>query len=255
MTANGRRNLANPSSIRSQSCCQVNEPAMPPQPPAALTDAAAFARLARARLRQNDDGVGDRSADNSPGPSDFDLNPSTFTGSSPSTADVEPKLFRPAAVLVGIVAHTVPTVILTERTRHLTSHAGQIAFPGGKIDPSDASALAAALREAHEEIGLSATSVEPLGTLPAYRTATGFRITPVVGLIHPPLDLVAEPSEVADVFEVPLAFLMAEANHRIDQRAWQGQTRRFYAMRFEQRYIWGATAGILKSLHRSLFHE
>ncbi|MBX9684297.1 MAG: CoA pyrophosphatase [Hyphomicrobium sp.] len=228
---------------------------MPPQTPPAVTEAAAFERLARARLHPSDNAAADYSADHELGPSDFDLNPSTLTGSSPSTDGEPPKLFRPAAVLVGIIAHAAPTVLLTERTRHLAAHGGQIAFPGGKIEPTDPSPLAAALREANEEIGLSPAAVEPLGYLPAYRTATGFRIIPVVALIHPPIDLVAEPSEVADVFEVPLAFLMAEANHRVDHRSWQGRERRFYAMRFEQRYIWGATAGILKSLHRSLFQE
>jgi 8-oxo-dGTP pyrophosphatase MutT (NUDIX family) len=179
------------------------------------------------------------------GPSDFDLNPN---------AELSPGMtLRAAAVLVGVVARDPLTVLLTERTAHLSDHAGQIAFPGGRIEEGDNGPLAAALREANEEIGLDPGYVEPLGYLAPYRTGTGFMITPVVALISLGFELTPDPAEVADTFEAPLSFLMDTANHRIDSRVWRGAERRFYAMPYEQRYIWGATAGILKSLHRSLF--
>lgn len=179
------------------------------------------------------------------GPSDFDLNPGAEL--SPGVA------LRAAAVLVGVVARSPLTVLLTERTAHLSDHAGQIAFPGGRIEESDSGPLAAALREANEEIGLDPGYVEPLGYLAPYRTGTGFMITPVVALLSPGFELTPDPAEVADTFEAPLSFLMDTSNHRIESRVWRGAERRFYAMPYEQRYIWGATAGILKSLHRSLF--
>jgi 8-oxo-dGTP pyrophosphatase MutT (NUDIX family) len=144
-------------------------------------------------------------------------------------------------------------VILTERAECLSAHAGQIAFPGGRIELSDAGPLAAALREAHEEIALEPAFVEPLGYLEPYRTGTGFCITPAVALIRPGFSLSPDPNEVADIFEVPLAFLMSEANHRIDSRIWRGAERRFYAMPYGERYIWGATAGIIRTLYRRLF--
>jgi 8-oxo-dGTP pyrophosphatase MutT (NUDIX family) len=161
----------------------------------------------------------------------------------------------PAAVLVPIVMRTPLSVLLTERTGHLSAHAGQIAFPGGKIEPGDATPLDAALREAREEIGLKADHVEPLGYLPSHATGTGFVITPAVALIHPGFEIEPDPSEVADVFEVPLDFLMDEANHRIESRTWRGAERRFYAMPYEERYIWGATAAIIRMLYRRLFAE
>jgi 8-oxo-dGTP pyrophosphatase MutT (NUDIX family) len=178
-------------------------------------------------------------------PSDFDLNPDM---EPPRTAPL-----TPAAVLVPICAREELSVLLTERTPHLTTHAGQIAFPGGRIDAGDADAAAAALREANEEIGLDPNLVEPLGYLDPYRTSTGYLVTPLVALVAPRFTLTVNPHEVADVFEVPLAFLMDQANHRIDSRVWRGAERRFYAMPYEQRYIWGATAGIIKTLHRRLF--
>ena len=160
---------------------------------------------------------------------------------------------RAAAVLVGIVAHaTVPTVLLTTRLASLRQHSGQIAFPGGKIDPEDASPAAAALREANEEVGLATASVAPLGYLAPYLTGTGFLIVPLVAMLEAPLALAVNPLEVADAFEVPLPFLMDPTNHREHQREFAGRARRFYAMPFGERYIWGATAGILRSLYERL---
>ena len=156
-------------------------------------------------------------------------------------------------MLVPVVAGSALSLILTERTEHLSSHAGQIAFPGGRIESHDATPLEAALREAHEEIALDPAFVEPLGYLEPYRTGTGFIISPAVALVRPGFKLTPNPAEVADVFEVPLAFLMSEANHRIDSRIWRGAERRFYAMPYGERYIWGATAGIIRTLYRRLF--
>jgi len=177
----------------------------------------------------------------------------------PGDDDLNPEIGRiaagltQAAVLVPIVAGMPLTLLLTERTGHLSAHAGQIAFPGGKVETDDADPLAAALREAREEIALDPEFVQPLGYLEPYRTGTGFIITPAVALVRPGFKLTPDPAEVADVFEVPLAFLMNEANHRIDSRPWRGAERRFYAMPYGERYIWGATAGIIRSLYRRLF--
>jgi 8-oxo-dGTP pyrophosphatase MutT (NUDIX family) len=175
--------------------------------------------------------------------SDFDLSPHTVFETD---FDMPP---RTAAVLVPIVRRESLTVLLTERSAHLQRHAGQIAFPGGKMEEHDESPLAAALREAEEEIGLSPQHVEPVGYLDNYRTRTGFHIIPVVGLVSPEFELRIDRSEVADVFEVPLTFLMAAENHQRHHREWKGQSRAFYAMPFEDRYIWGATAGMIKNLH------
>jgi 8-oxo-dGTP pyrophosphatase MutT (NUDIX family) len=160
---------------------------------------------------------------------------------------------RPAAVLVPIVAHDAPTVLLTQRSKHLSHHAGQIAFPGGRIDPGDASPLAAALREADEEIGLPSRHAMPLGYLDSYLSGTGFRIVPVVALIEPGFELTVNLDEVDEVFEVPLAFLMARENHARHSAVWKGVERHFYAMPFEQRNIWGATAGIIRNLYERLY--
>lgn len=162
---------------------------------------------------------------------------------------------RPAAVLVPVVAREKgATVLLTKRSEGLPQHSGQIAFPGGKIDPCDASPIACALREAHEEIGLHTHHVEPLGYLDTYATGTGFRIFPVVAIIQPPFELTLNRGEVDDVFEVPMRFLMDPANHqRHTREATNGVTRYFHAMPYENRYIWGATAGMLKNLYERLY--
>ena len=161
---------------------------------------------------------------------------------------------RAAAVLVGIVTHhPVPTVLLTTRLASLRQHSGQVAFPGGKIDPTDASPLAAALREAEEEVGLSRSGVEPLGYLDPYLTGTGFMVLPSVCLIRPPLRLRVNPAEVADAFEVPLPFLMDPANHRREARQVKGRARHFYAMTHGERVVWGATAGMLRNLYERLY--
>ena len=161
---------------------------------------------------------------------------------------------RPAAVLVGLVAHPGEVhVLLTQRASALRTHSGQIAFPGGKIDPEDADPCAAALREAEEEVGLDPASVRPLGYLKPYLTGTGYRIVPLVAQIRAPVDLRINPAEVEDAFEVPLSFLMDAANHELRSREWQGVLRHFYAMPWGERNIWGATAGIIRNLYEQLY--
>ena len=144
-------------------------------------------------------------------------------------------------------------VLLTERPEHLTSHAGQVAFPGGRVEDHDDSVIAAALREAEEEIGLHSDFITVRGTLDIYRTGTGYRITPVVGVVRPGFVLKLDPGEVAEAFEVPLAFLMNPANHERHSSVWQGKERFYYAMPYDGHYIWGATAGMLVSLYDKLF--
>ena len=161
-----------------------------------------------------------------------------------------PTTFRPAAVLVPLVRREPEiTVLLTQRTDDMPSHAGQIAFPGGRPQAGDADAVATALRETEEEVGLARKYIEVLGTVDHYVTGTGFEITPVVALVTPGFTTRADPREVADVFEVPLAHFLDEKNHRLDSRVTpQGGRRPFYAMPYGERYIWGATAGMLKNL-------
>ncbi|MES0811617.1 CoA pyrophosphatase [Roseibium sp. SCPC15] len=161
---------------------------------------------------------------------------------------------RDAAVLIGILERgDGPSVVLTQRTGHLKSHAGQVAFPGGKIDPTDDGPIEAALREADEEIGLPPGHVEPLGNLAPYLTGSGYRVVPVVGAIREISSYHPNPGEVEDVFEVPLDFLMNPANHQKQSRVWQGKRRYFYAMPFGERYIWGVTAGIIRSLYETVY--
>jgi 8-oxo-dGTP pyrophosphatase MutT (NUDIX family) len=160
---------------------------------------------------------------------------------------------RPAAVLIAVVDHPEPTVLLTQRSAHLNDHAGQISFPGGKIDPTDASPLEAALREANEEVGLEREFIDPVGYLDLYGTAFGFRILPTVARVRPGFTLRVSAAEVDDVFEVPLAFLMNPANHQIHSKEFRGIERLYYAMPYEERYIWGATAGILRVLYERIY--
>lgn len=159
---------------------------------------------------------------------------------------------RPAAVLLLVVNHAEPTVVFTMRTAHLSDHAGQISFPGGRCDEGDCTPERTALREAHEEIGLEADRVELLGRLPEYCTSTGFCVTPVVGWAEPPVSYRPDPHEVAEVFEVPLAFLLDSRNHRYESAFFKGRMRRYWAMPFGERFIWGATAGMLVTFQRIL---
>jgi 8-oxo-dGTP pyrophosphatase MutT (NUDIX family) len=160
---------------------------------------------------------------------------------------------RPAAVLIAVVDHPEPTILLTQRSAHLNDHAGQIAFPGGKIDVTDSSPLDAALREAEEEVGLSRDFVEPIGYLDLYGTAFGFRILPTVAKVQPGFTLRINEAEVVDAFEVPLAFLMNPENHQIHNKEFRGIERSYYAMPYAERYIWGATAGILRVLYERIY--
>jgi 8-oxo-dGTP pyrophosphatase MutT (NUDIX family) len=160
---------------------------------------------------------------------------------------------RPAAVLIPVVEHDEPTVLLTMRAAHLNSHAGQISFPGGKIDPTDASPLDAALREAEEEIGLDRSHVDPVGYLDLYATGYGFRILPTLARVKPGFQLTINTSEVDDAFEVPLSFLMNPSNHQLHSKEFRGAERSYYAMPFAERYIWGATAGILRVLYERIY--
>ncbi len=174
---------------------------------------------------------------------DHDLNP----GMLPTDR------LRAAAVLVPLVARSEgTTVLLTRRTEHLHHHAGQISFPGGRIEESDSSPEDAALRETEEEIGLTRRHIEVIGRLGIYRTRTGFEITPVVGWVTPPFDLSPDRFEVAEVFEVPLSFIADPLNHERHSREWQGVVRHFYVLPYGSYYIWGATAGMLVNLAERL---
>jgi len=160
---------------------------------------------------------------------------------------------RRAAVLVPIVDRPQPTVLLTQRSANLADHAGQIAFPGGKIDPTDATPLDTALREAKEEVGLPREFVEPIGYLGLYGTSFGFRILPTVARVMPGFKIRLNEGEVDDSFEVPLSFLMNPANHQVHNKEFRGTMRSYYAMPYGQRYIWGATAGMLRMLYERIY--
>jgi 8-oxo-dGTP pyrophosphatase MutT (NUDIX family) len=163
---------------------------------------------------------------------------------------------KPAAVLVPIVERAEPMVLLTLRTPELKSHSGQIAFPGGKIDATDASPLDAALREAEEEIGLDRQLIDPIGYLDLYLTFSGFRILPTVARVSPDYRLTINPAEVVEAFEVPMEFLMQPDNHKRHSRIWkEGIERHYYAMPFGERYIWGITAGILRNLYERIYER
>ena len=213
-----------------------------------LFTASAFReRATRGLATEPSDAIFDPRTGKAWGRGDWDLNPELL-------ADFEAMLPpRPAAVLVPIIERDEVTVLLTQRPGTMRSHAGQISFPGGKIEPDDADAVAAALREAQEEIGLDRQFVEPLGFLDGYRTGTGFNVIPVVALVRPDFQLTLDPNEVSDAFEVPLRFLMDEANHHKHARPWRGRDRHYYAMPYGERYIWGATAGMIKNLHQRLW--
>lgn len=172
--------------------------------------------------------------------SDFDLNPGVVLP--------EGRKLRPAGVLAPVIRRDeVYHLILTKRSSALKHHPGQIAFPGGKQDETDTDVVATALREAHEEIGLPPRTVEVLGTLPQHETVTGFQMTPVIGLVTAPFDVVAEPGEVEEVFSVPLEHVLDTAKYGVQSRRWRGQTRAYFAVPFGPYYIWGATARILRA--------
>jgi 8-oxo-dGTP pyrophosphatase MutT (NUDIX family) len=212
-----------------------------------LTSLSAGEFFARARTRLTLDvppGLNDASV--TPARGDHDADPVMR-----KIAEVRP--IRPAAVLVPIVDHPEPTVLLTQRAQHLQDHSGQVSFPGGKIDNGDADPRATALREAEEEVGLDHGHVEPLGYLDLYMTTLGYRIVPVIARVTPGFVLKLSASEVEETFEVPLAFLMDQANVQRHSRDWQGMTRHYYAITFGERYIWGVTAGILRNLYDRIY--
>lgn len=225
-------------------------PMQPVQRTSPLTTAAEFRQHAAPRLAAGPTGtVVSVPAAPVTRPSDFDLNPGL---EREIALDRPPK---PAAVLVPVIAREPLTVLFTLRTDHLPSHAGQVSFPGGKIDDNDADAVATALREAEEEVALAGHEIEPLGFLDTYRTSTGYTVAPLVALVSPDHAARPNPEEVADIFEVPLAYLMDPANISLNARLWMGRERQFYAFTYETRYIWGATAGILNNMRNRLFHR
>jgi 8-oxo-dGTP pyrophosphatase MutT (NUDIX family) len=170
-----------------------------------------------------------------------------------SGVDQPPTELRAAAVLVPLVDRAgVLSVLLTQRTEDMPSHAGQIAFPGGRKQAEDPSLVVTALRETEEEVGIDRSFVEVVGPIDTYVTRTGYAVTPIVGFVRPAFTLKPDPREVADVFEVPLAFFLDPANHHIHSRTWQGRERRYYAMPYGERYVWGATAGMIKNLYHIL---
>ena len=178
-----------------------------------------------------------------------------YRGDWDVTADGPPEIglaLTPAAVLIAISTEAEPQLLLTKRTANMSRHPGQIAFPGGRVDPEDDTAIIAALREAEEEVALGRQHVEVLGTLERYETGTGFSILPVVGLVPPGLLFTPQAREVAEVFHVPFAHVMDPANHELRTGEWQGRARRFYVIRHGDREIWGATAGMLVNLSKRL---
>ena len=178
--------------------------------------------------------------------------PPAFSIYGDDDAGREAAAITAASVLVPIVAHAELTVLFTQRTAHLRRHSGQVSFPGGRAEPSDVTPEFTALRETHEEIGLPPERVEVLARMPEYLTRTGYRVTPVIGLVSPPLALAPDRHEVDDVFEVPLAFLLDPANHLRETRELMGRTVGYWVMQYGERRIWGATAGMLVNLYRML---
>ncbi|HEV7880148.1 MAG TPA: CoA pyrophosphatase [Bradyrhizobium sp.] len=223
----------------------MNEPMLKTDPRAADIGSAEFFDRARARLR----------FEIPPGLNDASIIPISGDPGNDRMLQIiaQERPIRPAAVLIPIVDHPQPTVLLTQRAAHLNDHAGQISFPGGKIDATDASPLDAALREAEEEIGLTREFVDPIGYLDLYATGFGFRILPTLARVKPGFKLRINETEVDDAFEVPLAFLMDPANHQLHSKEFRGMERSYYAMPFAERYIWGATAGILRVLYERIY--
>ncbi len=202
-----------------------------------------FAALATERLRAEPPALGDVIARPR---GDHDHQPQPIKAPDETAA-------VPAAVLIGVVPRPEgPTVLLTQRAASLRSHSAQVAFPGGRVDAVDGSPVVTALREAEEEIGLPRERVRTLGFLDAYLTGTGYRIVPVVALLEPRFTLTLNAHEVDDAFETPLSFLLDPANHRREGREWKGLYRTYYAMPFGDRYIWGATAGMIRNLYERL---
>lgn len=196
----------------------------------------------RSRLDRPDRITNDASAR-----SDADLNP--------DWTDL-PTSFRPAAVLAPIVRRPEGwTMLFTQRAQETPAHPGQISLPGGRVQDSDTDAVHTALRETEEEIGLARQFIEPLGAWDQYKTGTGFVITPIVGLVEPGFELRLDPREVADVFEAPLSFLLDPANHERREAVWRGKARAYYAMPYGERFIWGATAGMIRALYERLFRD
>ena len=223
----------------------MNEPMLKMDPAAVDISSAEFFDRARARLR----------FEIPPGLNDASIIPVSGDPGNDRMLQIiaQERPIRPAAVLIPIVDHAEPTVLLTQRAAHLNDHAGQISFPGGKIDATDASPLDAALREAEEEIGLEREFIDPIGYLDLYATGFGFRILPTLARVKPGFRLRINEDEVDDAFEVPLAFLMNPVNHQLHSKEFRGMERSYYAMPFAERYIWGATAGILRVLYERIY--